>query len=287
MAARFFGQFLIEKKVISGLKLLQAIELQEKTNKRFGDLVLTKGLMTEKQIHQTHRAQRHEDLRFGDMAVKLGFLDENQVNKILKLQRQEHLYIGEALIKTGAITAEELEHYLTEFNRHGKEGEGTAIDIPPDLPNREIWSVFADMTFKMLTRIAGVTLRTGKVTLIHTIPVAETTIVVKHTGDATFRYILTMSNTSKQLIATSTGKGEPTLDGAGIDAAVIKFVNIICGNAISKASRHSNTLSCDSAIFLPGCGEGEIPPTLTGLLFPIFLSNGEQIDLVLEIEKDL
>ncbi len=200
MAAKFFGQFLIEKQVISDQNLLQAIELQEKTNHRFGDLVLEMGIMTEKQIYLTHRAQRHEDLQFGEMAIKLGYLTPDQVTDVLREQQQRHLYIGEALIKIGAITRESLEHYLAEFKRPETSSTTTTgtIEIPEQISSqRDLWTIFADTTFKMLTRIAGVTFQSGACSITRDIPEAPVGIEVKITEPPGTRFLMTMTENCK------------------------------------------------------------------------------------------
>ena len=288
MAAKFFGQFLIEKKIISGLNLIRAIELQEKTNHRFGDLVLEMGLMTKNQIYQTHRAQRHEDLQFGDMAVKLGFLTPIQVKHVLDNQQQRHLYIGEALVATGAITSEKLEIYLAEFKQSGDSGQTEDIDIPELVPHREIWQIFADMTFKMLTRIAGATFRTGSCSQISTVPAAPVACAVELSGAVDACYILTMDEESQTLIAAATVKKGTKLTAENIETAVCKFINIICGNAISKAAK----LSCE-IISRPAtpCLLDETDRTITdnstGLLFPVYLSDGNELNLILNINKEI
>ncbi len=282
MAAKFFGQFLIEKKVISGLNLLRAIELQEKTNHRFGDLVLEMGLMTEDQIYSTHRAQRHEDLQFGDMAVKLGFLQVDQIKYVLEKQQQRHLYIGEALVQIGAITPEKLEVHLAEFKQTTTGNESVKIDLPADFPYREIWQVFVDMTLKMLTRIAGATFRTGNCTSTRTIPAAEIGIEVALSGSISARYILTMSNEGKKLIAASTIKKGLELSEENIEASVIKFVNIICGNAKSTLAKNNYQLSSTPATHYQNPDQTlSIPNNSLGLLFPVFLSDGEELNLIL------
>ena len=65
MAVKFFGQFLIEKGAVTRIDLLQAIDLQEKTNLKFGEMVVEMGLMTTTDVARVHLAQRSEDLHFG------------------------------------------------------------------------------------------------------------------------------------------------------------------------------------------------------------------------------
>ena len=87
MAVKFFGQFLVEKGVVTREVLLQAIELQESVNLSFGATAMAMGLLTEADIEKVHNAQRCEDLRFGDMAVKLELLTADQMQQVLTRQR--------------------------------------------------------------------------------------------------------------------------------------------------------------------------------------------------------
>lgn len=287
MAAKFFGQFLIEKKVISGLNLLKAIELQEQTNHRFGDLVLEMNLMTEEQIYLTHRNQRHEDLQFGDMAVKMGFLTPDQVKEVLEKQQHQHLYIGEALVATNAISAEDLKKYLAEFKRIGSERDLSKIEISENIQHHKVLELFAEMTFKMLTRITGATFKVGQSSLTSAIPEADVTIGTKLTGDVSGLYFLTMGSASQQLIAETTTKDIKKDKGYDLDTAVLKFVNIICGNAISKSAIIGYKMTSQPASYVSNIELREkISTEATCVHFPIFFSNGEESTLALVVEAE-
>ncbi|MEA3363032.1 MAG: chemotaxis protein CheX [Thermodesulfobacteriota bacterium] len=290
MAIKFFGQFLIDKKIITRLDLLRAIELQEKTNLRFGDLVIAIGLMTTEQISSTLRAQRHEDLQFGDMAVKLGFLSPAQVKQVLNRQKSEHLYIGEALVKLETITQKKLSFYLGEFKKTQKAPVTEKIIIPEGVPHQPVWEIVVDMTHKMLTRIAGVTFQTGSCTTIKKLPTRQVAVEIGFSGSISARYLLTISDNTRKLIAHAILKEEKAETGTAneVDNSVKEFVNIICSNVVSKATQLGYSIDTTSAQMRRlNNADLEIPEEQIGLLFPIYFSNGEIFELTICCPKDV
>ncbi|MDX2495422.1 MAG: chemotaxis protein CheX [Desulfuromusa sp.] len=290
MAIKFFGQFLIDKKIITRLDLLRAIELQEKTNLRFGDLVIEMGLMTTEQISLALRAQRYEDLQFGDMAAKMGFLSPDQVKQVLNRQKSEHLYIGEALVKLETITQEKLSFYLSEFKQTQKDSVTEKIIIPAGFPHQPLWEIVTDMTYKMLTRVAGVTFQTGPCTIIRRLPTRPVVVEIGFFGSISARYLLTISDNTRKLIANAIfkeGKAE-TATADEVDDSVKEFVNIVCGNAVSKATQLGYSIDITSAqMRLLKNADLEIPEDQTGLLFPIYFSDGEICELTICCPKDI
>ena len=55
MGIQFFGEFLIDRWVITRGQLLEALELQEYRNTKFGQLAVQKGFLTEEQVKQMER----------------------------------------------------------------------------------------------------------------------------------------------------------------------------------------------------------------------------------------
>ena len=289
MAVKFFGQFLIDKKIITKLDLLRAIELQEKTNLRFGDLVVEMGLMTREQIALTHRSQRHEDLQFGDMAVKMGFLSANQIQQILDRQRRKHLYIGGALVKLAIITEENLDLYLQKFKQIQKAHIAEKIVIPAAIPHQPVWEIVADMTYKMLTRIAGATFRTAPCTIIRTLPKRPVVIDMEFSDSVSACYFLTISQNTKKLIANAILKEGKVETGTteDIDEAVKEFVDIVGGNVASKAAQLGYSIDITPAqMRRQDETDIKIPEDRIGLLFPIYFSNGEEFELTISIQRE-
>ena len=287
MAVKFFGQFLIDKKVITKLDLLRAIELQEKTNLRFGDLVVEMGLMTREQIDLTHRSQRHEDLQFGDMAVKMGLLSPEQIQQVLDKQQQKHLYIGGALVKLAIITKENLDLYLSEFKQSQKTYTAEKIVIPAEIPHQPVWEIVADMTYKMLTRVAGATFRTAPCITTSTIPDRPIVIEMDFSGSVSARYLLTISENTRQLLTNVIRKGSKTETAEEIGVTVKEFVNIVGENVVGKAAQLGFSIETTPAqIYQQNEINPEIYEDQIGLLFPIYFSNGEELELTILLQKE-
>lgn len=190
MAVKFFGQFLVEKGVVSRETLLQAIELQESVNLSFGATSLAMGILTEADIERIHNAQRIEDLRFGDMAVKLGLLTSEQMMQVLTRQKNTHLYIGEALVKVGSFQADELPKYLEEFKADQAQYATDTVVIPTGVSEPKIWEMVADLSYKMLTRVALLVFRPEPCFVADRVPAMDVYATMDFTGDISGRYFM-------------------------------------------------------------------------------------------------
>jgi len=188
MAGKFFGQFILEKGIISQESLLKAITLQESSNLKFGEMAKSMGLLSDKDIDRVHDAQKKEDIQFGDMSVNLGILTTSQLNEILTKQKNSHLYIGEALIKVGAIQPAELVKYLEEFKADQAPYKIDKVMIPLELLERPLLEVIVDLTSKMLQRVANITFRQGQCMMISRLEANDTIVSIALSGSLRARY---------------------------------------------------------------------------------------------------
>ncbi len=288
MAVKFFGQFLVEKGAVTRTALLQAIDLQEKTNLKFGEMVVEMGLMSTVDIAKVHHAQRTEDLQFGDMAVKLGFLTEDQVQQVLTRQRNNHLYIGEALVKVDALSPTELENYLKEFKQDQVAYIAEKVEIPSGVPHQPIWEMVADLTYKMLTRVANLSFRTGPCTVVEKLPSRPIIAEMGFSGSVSARYLLSVSDNARNLVAKAildedSVENEPT---EVLDDSVKEFINIVCGNIAAKAAQKGHTIDIDPPEMRTDAPDGvKVPEDHTGLMFPIYLTDGEVFELTIFVPK--
>jgi hypothetical protein len=114
MAAKFFGQFLLEKGVISSAQLLRALDVQRTSNPALGELAVEHGMLTEAQAKVINERQRREDRRFGDIAQSMGLLTAEEVTRLLDEQKARRKLFGEILVEEGFIARERLEAELRE-----------------------------------------------------------------------------------------------------------------------------------------------------------------------------
>lgn len=284
MAVKFFGQFLVEKGAVTRSALLQAIDLQERTNLKFGEMVTEMGLMSTVEVAKVHQAQRREDLHFGDMAVKMGFLTEDLVQQVLTRQRNNHLYIGEALVKVGAITQDKLDKYLEDFKQDQRDYIAEKIEIPAGVPHKPIWEMAADLTYKMLTRVAGLSFRTGSCKVIDKVPGRPIIAEMGFSGSVSARYLLSVSENARKLVARAI-LDEESVDNEPIevlDDSVKEFINIICGNIAAKAAQLGHNIDITPPEMRQDSADGiDVPTDHTALMFPIYLSDGEIFELTI------
>ncbi|MFZ5655916.1 MAG: chemotaxis protein CheX [Pseudomonadota bacterium] len=114
MAAKFFGQFLLEKGVISSAHLLRALDVQRASNPALGEIAVEFGMLTASQALTINERQRREDKRFGDIAQAMGLLTGEEVAQLLDAQKARRKLFGEILVEEGFLDRARLEAELRE-----------------------------------------------------------------------------------------------------------------------------------------------------------------------------
>jgi CheY-specific phosphatase CheX/uncharacterized protein YlaN (UPF0358 family) len=288
MAVKFFGQFLMEEGVISRETLLKAIELQESANLKFGEIALSLGILKETDIIQVHDAQRTEDFRFGDMAVKLGLITEEQMKQILTKQKNSHLYIGEALVKIGGLNEEDLHRYLSKFKADQAPYMVEKISIPQEISYPQVWEIVADLTYKILTRVVNLSVRPGPCQLVKALSRNEVVAAMDFSGSTNGRYLLSVSSGIQTAIAQAILKEENVEHEPKevLDDAVMEFVNIVCGNVAAKAAQVGKSIDISPPeVFHPDGNETPVPSGQIGLLFPLYMADGEKVEPAVFIKQ--
>lgn len=112
MAAKFLGQFLLERGAITTPQLLAALDAQRASNPLLGELAEQRGMLDAAQARRINERQRAEDRRFGDIALDMGLLDATQIDTLLAAQKSQRKLFGEILVEQGALSRERLESEL-------------------------------------------------------------------------------------------------------------------------------------------------------------------------------
>lgn len=288
MAVKFFGQYLIEQGVITQAALLEAIKQQETTNRKIGEVILEMGLMTEGDIDRVHLAQRNEDIRFGDKAVAMGLISMEDLQRALTRQRNSHLYIGEALVKIGGLKEEDLAEYLKRFKQDQQPYQIERVEIPADIPNQPLWEMTADLTYKMLARVANMSFRPGACRKIESLPANSMIAEIGLSGDISARYLLSVTPSSRKTIARAILQ-EEEIDNESDEVladTLMEFINIVCGNIAAKAAQIGFQLEIEPPRLHPKAAAGiKVPAGHNGLIFPIHLSDGETLALAVFIDN--
>ena len=285
MAVMFFGQYLVERGVVSREILLKAIALQEQNNLSFGDTAVQLGLLTAADADRINQAQRSQDMRIGDLSVQMGLLTEEQVMTILGEQKRRHLYIGEAVVAVGGLTAEALQQYLQEFKADQAKYATDKVMIPAGVNSPELWEMMADLTYKMLTRVARVTFHSEPCSLISELPPFPVVAAMEISGEIAVKFIFACTAGLQQKIAQAILSADDVSREPQevLDDTVMEFVNVVCGNIVAKAVQLGKKTDIAPPQLLAPNSAAAIDATGKGLLFPVYLADGDKGALILVI----
>ncbi len=277
MGIQFFGEFLIDRWVITRGQLIEALELQEYRNLRFGMLAVSKKYLSEEQVEQINEQQKAKDVKFADLAVSMDLLTQEQAREILTFQKNNHLYLGEALLELGHITEDILERELAIFQEEQARYALEKVDVPEGLQVAPVLEASVDLTRKMFIRVVGIPIKVGAGAIGdgsdgHT-GEYHLSIALPFDGGVPLRYVLSVSSDVAVLIATAILKEDATRESeAVVEDAVKEFCNIICGNAAAKLAQAGMQIDIAPPETLPA-----IPQAQEGtihVVFPVHLSEG-------------
>ncbi len=115
MFSQFFGNYLLQRKLITANQLRDVLALQDSVKVKIGIMAIDAGYMNARQVEQVHRLQASVDKRFGEIAIGEGYLDEDHLSDLLARQNARHLLISQALIDKEIMTFEQVERTLADF----------------------------------------------------------------------------------------------------------------------------------------------------------------------------
>ena len=288
MAVKFFGQFLVEKNLVSREALLQAIELQDQKNLKMGEMAISMGYATLVEIERAHNAQMSKDMKLGDLLVEMGILTLNQLTDIITRQKNTHLYIGEALVLVGAISSEKLQQYLDEFKADQAQYVSDRIELPAGVANNLVWEMTADLTYKMITRVLDLQFRPGKCHIISNVDSNFMMAAMDLSGDVEARYILSVSEPIQKSIAKAILREESvdTEPAEILEDTVMEFVNVVCGNVAAKASQMGKIININPPVTIHPPSAGlPVAAAHTGLCFPIHVGEDSKMELIIFIKN--
>lgn len=278
MGIQFFGEFLIDRWIITRGQLIEALELQDYRNLKFGEVAMQKKYLDEKQVDQINERQKSADMPFADLAVDMGLINAEQAQEILTFQKNNHLYLGEALLELGHITEDILERELAIFKEEQARYALEEVVVPTETQGTDVIRVSVDLTRKMFNRVVGIIIKVGEGTVVH--KTDETSranyhlcVSVPFQNPKTLRYVLSVSSDVAVSIASKILREDATRESeAVVEDAVKEFCNIVCGNAIAKLAQMGIQADIAPPEALPAIPE--VPQGSVAVVFPVHLAEG-------------
>ncbi len=114
-----FGQYLVEKGLISDEQRLRALELQSK-DRLMEELALEFKMLSPDDLPAVHEYMaEHPALLFGEAAISQGLITFNQLRYLLDVRTKRKVRIGDILLQEGFISEEALRDILMTY--HGEQ----------------------------------------------------------------------------------------------------------------------------------------------------------------------
>jgi hypothetical protein len=120
MFSKYFGNFLLNKGIITSQQLKEVFQEEKNSHVKLGILALNKGFMTLEQIEEVNEAQIATDKRFGEIAVEKGYLGIDKLEDLLTGQKTSYLLLSQILLDKNILTMEQIsKHLFTYKNENG------------------------------------------------------------------------------------------------------------------------------------------------------------------------
>ncbi len=234
MIPKFFGQFLLERRIIDVGQLTRAIKYQEEQKLRLGELAVREGYMTQAEVDQIRNAQKSTDKYFGEIAVEKLILTTDQLKKLITLQKNSHVYLGESLVHLGILSQDEIKKQLDNFKEDQKDIDQQEIKVTINHPKKEYFFHFVDLTVKLLRRVAGVEAKVGDMQVEKEKAATNyITSIIEFSEDLSLKFAIGLNEKVAKLIAREFLE-EEIEDVGMITENAGEFLNIVCGNISTK-----------------------------------------------------
>lgn len=248
--AKFFGQYLLEKDILTKEQLLKAISYQRSKSEKLGDLAIKKRYLTKSEVAKISREQIRTDMMFGELAVRMQYLTQDQLRELLTLQESSHIFLGEAIVELGFLSKQQLAQALENFRKEESE-DAPEIVLPDDLPYRLFLSTVSDMAIKLLRRSANILVKTSpiKTEQYYTLNLYLIALV-NVSGEINGRCALKLNRHIATLLAQRFTHNDELTDEELIGDAIGEFLNTICGNAATKLTTSGTSMEINNPIIL-------------------------------------
>jgi hypothetical protein len=134
MFNQYFGNYLLEKKVINSNQLKEVLESQISVKVKLGVLAINSGYMNASEVSHVHSLQTIRDEKFGEIALNEGYLTIEKLNELLTKQKESLVLLGQALIDKGYISINMYQDLLSQY----KQDSGFTSEELDSIQNNDI-----------------------------------------------------------------------------------------------------------------------------------------------------
>lgn len=291
MFSQLFGNYLVNKGIITKEDYKSAIKAQLEKRVRIGEIAIAEGMLTPEQVGKINRLQKQFDALFGTLAIERGFLSEEQVEELLQKQGNSYLQFLESLLDSGKVSVAQIDG---EFENFQKECGFSTEDM----------KALKDGDFESLVPIFAFSAKPFVTDLV--------TLVLKHinrfvTRDFYIGKIYHVDGLDYRCLAGQESGGsheiELALVGETDTTAFLKLASAYAQDDFDKIGEDSLDAACEfvnccSGLFAAMQGEKNVDLDLkpvyayenqeiygTAYVIPVFIDN-EEVKLVISVDSE-
>ncbi|MBN2288249.1 MAG: hypothetical protein JXQ83_02880 [Candidatus Glassbacteria bacterium] len=118
-----FGEYLVEKGLITEDQLDDALAIQHAINRRLGTIATMDDIITVAELYDILDRQHMLGSPFGETAKLLHLITDRQLTDLLKRQQREKMKVGEILVGLLYLQKLEMEAALDQFFKEQRNGK--------------------------------------------------------------------------------------------------------------------------------------------------------------------
>ena len=252
MKSRLFGQFLLERGLITKDMLLDAMTYQKDIHAPLFALAVEHDYLTRDQLKLLDQANVKSDRPFLEIALKERMLTLSQVDALRRIQSEKWVFFGEALVERGHLTPARLHELFEAYRKERTAGEDMKDVSMESVQEQTLVSSLLKVTIDIFIHYTRQIVQVESVTQTD-VPPDDAAYVFSQRifGDKNFDYLLALPEPLTLRIASHLLQQEATQVDQLVLDAVSEFVNIVVGNGCAKLSMSNWKVKAEPPQVLP------------------------------------
>ena len=287
MYTQFFGNFLINRNVITPEQLITAISKESTSHLKLGTLAMYHNLMSASEVDAVIAAQKQDHKSFQEVAVRGKYLTKEQVGKLLTGRSPEYLLLGQLLVETGTISNSDLEVLINDYEAAH---EILDLDLETDqkeqvtklirhyfkldgFRNSEVYETYLDLLFNNLIHFIGPDFTLLSPILINEFP-TQYSVIQRITGKHNILSAIDMDRTTAIEFASRYVTDAFEAFDEYVQASLEDFINL--HNGLFTVNM-SNNYGVELQLSPPGAKENallDFAPGAISYMFPVMYPFG-------------
>ncbi|EPJ47376.1 MAG: hypothetical protein OFPII_13540 [Osedax symbiont Rs1] len=253
MSNKFFGQYLLERGIISKNQLLHTIDLQKASHLSLGQIAINKGYLNAEDARKINNQQQREDQRFGSLAVSMGYMVSRQVSEVFIIQQNERKFFGELLVDQAILSKSVLIKHLEE---HSEIKKCSALQLDAAIyahPHGKLIADTINTTVRLFLRIIKINIQVSELA-VENIDIGAGELAFSQCAELPepikigFLMKTELINTIANSFIGMDISDNPTV----AQDAVCEFMNIVLGNSLAGHGKSTLTELSPPVISGPG-----------------------------------